>query len=52
MKKLIIIVLGVLAIGVTSCQKDSETAPVQQENKLQANGEGDSIDKGNLGTWD
>jgi hypothetical protein len=52
MKKLIIIALGLLAIGATSCQKDSETAPVQQENKLQSNGEGDSIDKGNIGTWD
>ena len=53
MKKLIIIALGVLAIGVTSCQKDSETAPVQQENKLQVNGgDEDSIDKGNIGTWD
>jgi hypothetical protein len=52
MKKLIIIALGVLAIGVTSCQKDSETAPVVQENKLQTNGEGESIDKQNVGTWD
>ena len=53
MKKLIIIALGVLAIGVTSCQKDSETAPTHQENKLQANGgDEDSIDKSNVGTWD
>ena len=52
MKKFIIIALGVLAIGVTSCQKDSETAPVQQENTLQTNNDGDSIDKSNVGTWD
>ena len=52
MKKLLIIVLGVLAIGVTSCQKDSETAPVKQDTSLQTNGDADSIDKSNVGTWD
>jgi hypothetical protein len=52
MKNLIIIALGVLAIGATSCQKDAETAPVKQDTSLQTNGDGDSIDKSNVGTWD
>jgi hypothetical protein len=53
MKKLIIIALGVLAIGSTSCKKDVETAPVKQDLTVQTNyGEDTSIDKGNLGTWD
>jgi hypothetical protein len=52
MKKFLIIAIGVLAISATSCKKDAETAPVKQESALQTNGEGDSIDKGNLGTWD
>jgi len=52
MKKFLVIALVVLAISATSCQKDSETAPVKQDSALQTNGEGDSIDKGNIGTWD
>ena len=44
MKKLLVILLAVTAIAVTSCKKDSETAP---SNKLQV-----SQDKGNIGTWD
>jgi hypothetical protein len=52
MKKFIIIALGVLAIGVTSCKKDAETAPVKQDTSLQTNGDSDSIDKGNVSTWD
>jgi hypothetical protein len=56
MKKLIIIALGVLVIGVTSCQKDTEIATPQKDLKLQSNGTADSdstsIDKSNVGTWD
>jgi hypothetical protein len=52
MKKFLVIALGVLAISATSCKKDAETAPVKQDSALQTNGEGDSIDKGNIGTWD
>jgi hypothetical protein len=53
MKKLIIIALGILVIGATSCKKDVETAPVKEDLTLQTN-EGDeaSIDKSNVGTWD
>jgi hypothetical protein len=52
MKKFLVIALGVLAIGVTSCKKDVETAPVKQDTSLQTNGDSDSIDKGNVSTWD
>jgi hypothetical protein len=52
MKKFLVIAIGMLAISATSCKKDSETAPVKQDSALQTNGVGDSIDKGNLGTWD
>jgi hypothetical protein len=54
MKKLLIIALGVLAIGATSCKKDVEIAPIKEDLTLQINdGDDDtSIDKGNLGTWD
>jgi hypothetical protein len=52
MKKLIIIALGVLAIGATSCKKDVETAPVKEDLTLQTNDDDTSIDKSNVGTWD
>ena len=53
MKKLIIIAVGLLAIGATSCQKDVETKPILEESKIQVNtSDSTSIDKGNIGTWD
>ena len=44
MKKLLVILIAVTAISVTSCKKDSETAPA---NKVKV-----SQDKSNVGTWD
>jgi hypothetical protein len=52
MKKLILIALGVLAIGVTSCKKDAETTPKKEDTTLQTNDDDISIDKGDVGTWD
>jgi hypothetical protein len=52
MKKLIIIVLGVLAISATSCKKDAETTPKKENTTLQTNDDDISIDKGDVGTWD
>jgi hypothetical protein len=53
MKKLLIIALGVLAIGAISCKKDAETSPLKEDLTLQTNdGNNTSIDKGDVGTWD
>ncbi|WP_169303400.1 hypothetical protein [Pedobacter cryophilus] len=45
MKKLLIAILLVSAVGATSCKKESEVAPTKSTSVKVS-------DKGNLGTWD
>ena len=53
MKKIVLALLVVSAIGVTSCKKDSETAPEKSDKVLKLNGdEEEGLDKTNVGSWD
>ncbi|WP_017258445.1 hypothetical protein [Pedobacter arcticus] len=49
MKKILVALLIVSAIGVTSCKKDAETAPVKT---LKVNGSSTNLNRNDTSTWD
>lgn len=50
MKKILIAILVVSALGATSCKKDKETAPAKS---LKVNGgPGNELEKTDVGSWD
>lgn len=49
MKKIVVALLIVSAIGATSCKKEAELAPAKS---LKVNGSGTNLNRNDTSTWD
>ncbi len=54
MKKILLALVVVGAISATSCKKDADIAPVNNEKSLKVNGGPNNfeVDKTDVGSWD